>query len=222
MSEQHKPVVYEQKFGRTWVDFWSGPGGIIILGICLGILIYFGWDYVGLIPMWIWTSIILTPIVWTPWLTSRARDDAHLLIVTDGPQQVSEYRVGKRVNLDIEGAAVPMTSRSGVKRLLLTDFNPQTREGKGSALAEFTQFEMARDLATLDRLSTAFSQHLRSERITQELIAVEVSRRVKELSERWVGIAMATLEPEELETALNLSKFDNEIHTTIDEVLDFE
>lgn len=217
-----KPIIYEQKYGRTWVDFWTGPGGLVILGILLIVLVYFGWDYVGMVPKWIWTSIILTPIVWTPWLNARAKDDAQLLLVTDGPQQVSEYRVGKRVDLDIEGAAVPMTSRSGTHRLLLTEFDPISRQGKGSALAEFTQFEMARDLSTLDRLSEAFSEHLRSERITQELIAVEVSKRVKQLSERWVGIAMATLEPEELEVALNLSRFEQEIHSTVEEVLDFE
>ena len=81
---------------------------------------------------------------------------------------------------------------------------------------------MARDLSTLDRLSKAFSEHLRSERITQELIAVEVESRVKELSERWIGIAMATLEPSELENALNLADFEHEIHSTVEEVIDFE
>jgi len=81
---------------------------------------------------------------------------------------------------------------------------------------------MARDLSTLDRLSTAFSEHLRSERITQEIIAVEVEKRVKDLSERWVKIAMSTLEPEELENALSLATFEEELNTSIDEVLDFE
>jgi len=81
---------------------------------------------------------------------------------------------------------------------------------------------MARDLSTLDRLSTAFSEHLRSERITQEIIAVEVEKRVKDLSERWVKIAMSTLEPEELENALSLATFEEELNTSIEDVLDFE
>jgi hypothetical protein len=54
------------------------------------------------------------------------------------------------------------------------------------------------------------------------LITVEVQKKVKALSERWLGIAMATLEPEELETALNLTEYENEIHTTIDEVLEYD
>jgi hypothetical protein len=222
MEENAQPIIYNQKFGRTWVDFLTSTGGLILLVIIMSLLLYFGWDYVELIPMWVWPALFLTPIVWTPFLMSRARDDTQLLIVSDGPQMLTEYRVGKRVQLDIEGAVLPFSSRTGTVRNLLTDFDPYTRKGKGSALAEFNQFEMARDLSTLDRLSKAFSEHLRAERVTQELITVEVQKKVKALSERWLGIAMATLEPEELETALNLTEYENEIHTTIDEVIDFE
>ena len=222
MEENATPIVYNQKFGRTWVDFLTSTGGLILLVIIMGCLLYFGWDYVELIPMWVWPALFLTPIVWTPFLMSRARDDTQLLIVSDGPQMLTEYRVGKRVQLDIEGAVLPFSSRTGTVRNLLTEFDPSTRKGKGSALAEFNQFEMARDLSTLDRLSKAFSEHLRAERVTQELITVEVQKKVKALSERWLGIAMATLEPEELETALNLTEYENEIHTTIDEVLEYD
>ena len=222
MEENAQPIVYNQKFGRTWVDFLTSTGGLILLVIIIGCLLYFGWDYVELIPMWVWPALFLTPIVWTPFLLSRARDDTQLLIVSDGPQMLTEYRVGKRVQLEIDGAVLPFSSRTGTVRNLLTEFDPFTRKGKGSALAEFNQFEMARDLSTLDRLSKAFSEHLRAERVTQELITVEVQKKVKALSERWLGIAMATLEPEELETALNLTEYENEIHTTIDEVLEYD
>jgi len=222
MEENAQAIVYNQKFGRTWVDFLTSTGGLILLVIIMGCLLYFGWDYVELIPMWVWPALFLTPIVWTPFLMSRARDDTQLLIVSDGPQMLTEYRVGKRVQLEIDGAVLPFSSRTGTVRNLLTEFDPSTRKGKGSALAEFNQFEMARDLSTLDRLSKAFSEHLRAERVTQELITVEVQKKVKALSERWLGIAMATLEPEELETALNLTEYENEIHTTIDEVLDYD
>jgi len=222
MEENATPIVYNQKFGRTWVDFLTSTGGLILLVIIMGCLLYFGWDYVELIPMWVWPALFLTPIVWTPFLLSRARDDTQLLIVSDGHQMLTEYRVGKRVQLEIDGAVLPFSSRTGTVRNLLTEFDPSTRKGKGSALAEFNQFEMARDLSTLDRLSKAFSEHLRAERVTQELITVEVQKKVKALSERWLGIAMATLEPEELETALNLTEYENEIHTTIDEVLEYD
>ena len=167
-------------------------------------MFFYGWDYLKSVPVWVWVAIVLTPVVWVPFLMARAKDDTQLIVVADGPQRLTEYRVGKRVDLDIQGAGIPMTSRNGTNRTLLTAFDPNTRKGEGSALAEFTQFEMARDLHTLDRLSKAFSEHLREERITQELVAVEVERRVKELSQRWIGIAMATLEPDELESALDI------------------
>ena len=217
-----EPPTYNQKFGRTWVDFLTSSFGFIFLLILAFCLFYFGWDYISSIPQWIWATLIITPIIWTPWLNARAKDESNLLLVSDGPLQISEYRVGKRVDVEIQGAGIPLTSRSGATRVLLTSFDPNTMKGEGSALAEFTQFEMARDLSTLDRLSKAFSNHLRSERITQELIAVEVETRVKELSERWIGIAMATLEPSELEDALNLSHHEHEVHTSVEEVLDFE
>ena len=139
MEENAQPVVYNQKFGRTWVDFLTSTGGLILLVIIIGCLLYFGWDYVELIPMWVWPALFLTPIVWTPFLMSRARDDTQLLIVSDGPQMLTEYRVGKRVQLEIDGAVLPFSSRTGTVRNLLTEFDPSTRKGKGSALAEFNQ-----------------------------------------------------------------------------------
>jgi len=221
MNEQ-PPIQYNQKFGRTWVDFWTSTGGIIVLGIAIICAFYFGWDYIELIPRWVYPALILAPILYTPFLSQRAKDGSKLFLVAHGPQTISEFRVGKNVDLDIEGQGINLISKSGVNRILLTEFDPNLRKGKGSALAEFTQFEMARDLSTLDRLSTAFSEHLRSERITQEIIAVEVEKRVKDLSERWVKIAMSTLEPEELENALSLATFEDELNTSIDEVLDFD
>jgi hypothetical protein len=216
------PIQYNQKYGRTWVDFWSSTGGLMILVILFIILIYFGWDYIQYIPKWVYPALILGPIIYTPFLSQRAKDGSKLFLIAHGPQTISEFRVGKNVDLDIEGQGINLISKSGVNRILLTEFDPNSRKGKGSALAEFTQFEMARDLSTLDRLSTAFSEHLRSERITQEIIAVEVEKRVKDLSERWVKIAMSTLEPEELENALSLATFEEELNTSIEDVLDFE
>ena len=173
------PIQYNQKYGRTWVDFWSSTGGLMILVILFIILIYFGWDYIQYIPKWVYPALILGPIIYTPFLSQRAKDGSKLFLIAHGPQTISEFRVGKNVDLDIEGQGINLISKSGVNRILLTEFDPNSRKGKGSALAEFTQFEMARDLSTLDRLSTAFSEHLRSERITQEIIAVEVEKELK-------------------------------------------
>lgn len=211
--------VIEQNHGRTFWDFLNSAGGVILLLLILGTVAIFGIEYIIMVPAWIYVALGLS-IIWIPWLIERAKDDAQLFIVAHGPQQISEFRVGRRVNLQLEGAGVPLTSQSGAQRTLLTEFNPITKTAKGSALAEFTQFEMARDLSTLDRLSKEFAEHLRSERISGELITVEVEKKVKNLSTRWMQIAMSTLEPEELELALDLVKHDDEMFAPIGEVLD--
>lgn len=219
MSENDNQVVYqEQKFGRTWADFLTSTGGLILIVLIIGLSLFFGVDYLSLIPVWVWIAIPMS-LIFYPFLVERAKEDANLFLVADGPQRLTEYRIGRKVPIDIDGIGVPLFSRSGTSRQLLTDFDPISLRGEGSALAEFNLFEMARDLNTLDRLSKAFAEHLRSERITQELITVEVEKRVKELSERWIEIAMGTLEPDELERALALAKEQMEIHTSVSEIL---
>ena len=63
---------------------------------------------------------------------------------------------------------------------------------------------MARDLGVFTRLSKAFSEHLREERVTKESVAVEVEKRVSEIASRYLGIIYGTLEPTEIESALNI------------------
>lgn len=225
MSETVVQTQAPNVHGRTFADLFVVIILPLILILGIGALLYFGSDemiaYIKMIPVWIWTSLLLS-LIWYPFLVQRAKEDAKLFLVTDGPQRLTEYRVGRRVPLNIDGLGVPMMSKSGAMRTLLTELDPLTLTGKGSELAEFTQFEMARDLGTLNRLSQAFSDHLRSERITKETMAVEVEKQVKILSERWVRIAMSTLEPDELETALVISNEDQAIDSTVEEMVDFE
>jgi hypothetical protein len=194
----------EQRFGRTWADFWTTSGGLLLLLVILGVGIYFGHEYIAAVPRWIWVSVLLTPMLFTPWLIQRARDSFEMVVVSDGPSRLTEYRIGKRVHIDIEGAGIVLTSRTGARRVLLTAFDPETRVGRGTALAEFTMFEMARDLSTLHRLSEAFSEHLRSERVTAEVVGIEVEKRVSKLSTRWLNILYGSLDPTEIEDALGL------------------
>ena len=193
-----------QRFGRTWADFWTTSGGLLLLLALLILAVYFGHEYLALVPRWVWVSVLLTPLLFTPWLIQRARDSFEMVVVSDGPSRLTEYRIGKRVHIDIEGAGVVLTSRTGARRVLLTEFDPQSRVGKGTALAEFTMFEMARDLSTLHRLSEAFSEHLRSERVTSEVVGIEVEKRVSKLSTRWLNILYGSLDPTEIEDALGL------------------
>tara|TARA_B100000287_G_scaffold71415_1_gene62910 strand:- start:1954 stop:2424 length:471 start_codon:yes stop_codon:yes gene_type:complete len=136
---------------------------------------------------------------------SRAKDDASLVVVLDGDQNLTEYRIGKRYNWEIIGEPLYFTSNSGVKRLLLSKLDTNTGKGEGLEIAGFTQFDLARDLSVFKKLSTAFSEHLRKERLTKESIAVEVEKRVNDISNRYLNILYGSLDPSELENALNIS-----------------
>lgn len=193
-----------QKIGRTWADVFSN--GVVLFSILAFLLIagWFGWfSILASIPLWVFVSIGSTGM-FVPFLIQRAKDDAHIVMVVDGPLRMTEYRVGKRYNWDIEGQGLPFTSSTGTKRILVTDFDKETGKAKGSKLAEFTQFDLARDLGVFTRLSESFSDHLREERVTNETVAIEVERRVSEVASRYLGILYGSLEPTEIEAALNI------------------
>ena len=194
----------DQQIGRTWADIFNN--GIILFSAVLFLSIagWFGWfGFVKSIPLWIFASIGMS-VIFIPFLIQRAKDDSHLVIVVNEALKLTEYRIGKRYNWKIQGEPLNYTSESGTRRLLITDFNTDTGEAKGSALADFTQFDLARDLGVFTRLSKAFSEHLREERVTKESVAVEVEKRVSEIASRYLGIIYGTLEPTEIESALNI------------------
>lgn len=210
------------KIGRTWADVFSN--GVFIFS-ALGFLLiagWFGWfSFLGVIPLWVFYSVGMS-VIFLPFLVKRAKDDAHLVIVIDGDMKLTEYRIGKRYDWNIDGEPLNFTSNSGTRRMVITDLDVETGQAKGSALAGFTQFDLARDMGVFSRLSKAFSEHLAEERVTKEAIAVEVERRVNTIAQRYIGLLYGTLEPTELESALNVKPETKKapIEMDIGEVLD--
>ncbi len=191
--------------GRTWADIFANGFFWIFILILIFILGYFGvFKTLSFIPIWFWYSVAMS-LIFTPFMFSRAKDDASLVVVLDGDQNLTEYRIGKRYNWEIIGEPLYFTSNSGVKRLLLSKLDTNTGKGEGLEIAGFTQFDLARDLSVFKKLSTAFSEHLRKERLTKESIAVEVEKRVNDISNRYLNILYGSLDPSELENALNIS-----------------
>ena len=199
MSDVPGPTI-----GRTWADVFSNTAMLVAVLSFLLMAGWFGW-FNGLaeVPLWVFISVGST-LMFVPFLVQRAKDDAHLVVVVDGPMKMSEFRVGKRYRWSIEGQPLTFTSSTGTKRLIITDFDRETGEGKGSALAGFTQFDLARDVGVFSRLSEAFSDHLATERITSETVAIEVERRVSEVAKRYLGLLYGTMEPVEIEDALGV------------------
>ena len=133
------PPAEPQRFGRTWADFTvSGAHVIILLALLLvayflGALSTLG-DLLSSIPLWVMFSFVFT-LAWLPWLVRISEDATRLVLVAHGGRTISEWRLGRRVPLTIDGEPLNLSSPSGAQRILVTDFNPDTLEAKGTALA---------------------------------------------------------------------------------------
>lgn len=184
--------------GRTLWDLVAALSWIVFSVVLIGAVVWWVYSVVGRMPWWIIVAS-LTSLAWIPFLQARAREDSRLFVVLDGPLRLTEFRIGKKVKTSIEGSPVVVSSRTGATRSVLTSFNPETLEGVGSPLAEFSQLEMLRRVETLEGATTALVELIRSQRNTREMMQVGIESQVRDLSESWMEIALATLRPVELE-----------------------
>lgn len=184
---------------------------VAFIAIVILVLWMDAFAWITQVPVWILGSVG-SSILFIPFLWNRAKDDARLVVAVHGGGKLTEYRVGKRYRWNIEGEPLIFTSKSGTQRLIVSDFDPFTGKAVGTQLAGLTQFDQAINLTTFDKLSKEFATHLRSERITKESIGIEVEKQVSSLSDRWLNILYGSLQPTEVEDALNLNQ----------ELIDFE
>ena len=91
--------------GRTWADLVvmmaygvAIVGGLVIIG-------FFVYRVFGELPIWLLGSIVGS-FIFIPFLYERAKADARLFMVVDGPGRLTEYRIGARVPLQISGRGV--------------------------------------------------------------------------------------------------------------------
>ena len=222
MSEVIEPLHYEQKYGRTWADvfssgiFWLGMAGVLV------VLYFIFRDFKITVPTWIFVSVGAS-FLFIPFLINRAKEDANLLVVVSDSDTLTEYRIGRRYPFNIEGSPLIFTSETGVQRIVLTDLEKTENSviGYSSELAEFSTFDYIRDTSTLRRLSQAFTEHLRGERLTQEMVALQVESKVSEYSETWLKMLYGVLDPSEIETLLN-EALNDEKSSIDEEVFDFD
>jgi hypothetical protein len=216
-SKSDEPVV-----GRTWADLVVGSsyvmGGILfIVALLVG-----AWFLFGSIPQWLFISIGAS-LAFIPFLVERAKDDARLFMVLDGPARLTEYRIGKRVPLAIDGGSVRFNSKSSVERVLLTEFDADARRGTGTMLANFSQLDQVRDLSTVDRLSKALEGTLREERLTMQHVGIEVERRNREIVDWALRLIYEGTVPTEITEALGIDEVkepDLDLNDDLEAVLD--
>jgi len=208
--------------GRTWADlFMYGLFGALAAG-ALAILGWGIYQAFGYIPMWT-IAAAASSLIFVPWMMERAKDDARLFVVVDGPMRLTEYRIGKRVPVEIEGLGLPFFSSTGVQRLILTSFDPETMQGIGSEMAEFTQFDQIRDLSTVTRLSSALEEILREDRITVQHVGIEVEKKSREIVDWALRLIYEGTVPSEITEALgitDLPKAEMDLNATLEEVLE--
>jgi len=143
-----------------------------------------------------------------PWLVSIERERQVQLVAYPEPGRMTIWRVGRRVGLDLDGSPVHLTSEGGVARLFVNSFDPHTHTAKASWVAGNTALDWLREEATFHRLATAHADLLRDDRITRELVGVEVNRRVSVYSDQWLRLLYGSLSVDEVEEALGLTAAD--------------
>jgi hypothetical protein len=197
-------VAQAQYRGRTTPDLVVSAFWILLL-IGVSVAAYFGLRSVDIrIPWWVGIAL-LTSFLWRPFLHKIASMGSMLILVDEGPSRITEYRVGARFPLVIDGQPLDFYSESGVRRIYLTNLeigSDGVAYGSGTTMEGFSQFDFVRDVNVLRRINEAFMQHLRGERMTKELIGLKVEEQVGNYSETWLRMLYGELDPSDIEKAL--------------------
>lgn len=191
--------------GRTWADVFVGSS-YIFLGFLFVIALAIGaYFLLGNVPQWFFIAIGMS-LIFIPFLQERAKDDAELILVSDDPFKLTEYRIGKRVGLEIEGQGVRFQSKSGVYRNVLTSLDVETKKAKGSSFAELTQIDQVRDMTTLQRCVTMLIETLKESRISSQTVGVEVEKQSIQIVDWALKTIYGAIIPTEVSQAFGIDE----------------
>lgn len=209
---QKSPIV-----GRTIWDI-AVSSSYIIAGILfivgLGFLLFVVLDEV---PVWFFIAIVGS-FAFIPFLMDRAKEDAQLILVSNDEFKLSEYRVGKKYGLNIEGNGVNFTSKSGVSRLMLNSIDPELKTAKGSIFGNYTQIDQVRDINTLNNLSIMLEDTLRENRINAQNVGVEVEKESKKVVDWALKLVYGSIIPNEISEIFGTETNETFEHRDIDEL----
>lgn len=192
LSPSRPPIV-----GRTFWDLAIG-GSYLLTGALLmaiiGVVLYLMMDE---IPSWFWFSIIGS-LAFIPFLMERAKEGTDLFLVSGEPGKLTEYRVGRRYGLMIEGNGTLFMSDSGVYRTVLNSIDVNQRIATASSFGDYTQIDQVRDLNTLNQLSQLLEETLRENRINHQTVGIEVERKSKEIVDWALKMIYGAIVPTEI------------------------
>jgi hypothetical protein len=215
MSEESETLTETPPLkGRTWADVFVSTTYIAAGGLFLlvsGVIAYF---LFGKIPTWFFISIAGS-LLFIPFLMERAKDGSELFIVVDDPYRLTEYRIGKKTGLDIDGRGIQFISKSGVYRTYLTDLDVETMTAKGSLFAEASQLDQMRDLTTLQRVIDTLEDTLRENRISSQEVGIEVEKQSIHIVDWALKTIYGAIIPTEVSEAFGIDE-EKETLETID------
>ena len=216
MTEDDEGATKTPTKGRTWADVFVGAtyitGGILFL-IILGVAIYY---LLGEVPDWFFLSIIAS-LLFVPFLIERAKDGSELFMITDEPFKLTEYRIGKKVGLDIDGVGTRFQSKSGVGRMVLTSFNVDTKKAKGSPCGGLTQIDQVRDMNTLSKMTQMLEKTLKESRISAQTVGVEVEKQSIEIVDWALKTIYGAIIPSEVSDAFGIEDETKELEVSLTE-----
>lgn len=200
---------------RTWADVFVSTTYITAGLVFLGILAIGSYFILGKIPGWFWISIFGS-FLFIPFLQERAKDGAELFLISDEPFKLTEYRIGKNVGLEIDGIGTRFQSESGVSRIILTDLDKETMQGKGSAFGSLTPIDQVRDLTTLSKLTQMLEETLKESRISAQTVGIEVEKQSIEIVDWALKTIYGSIIPTEISESFGLEEESKELDVELE------
>ena len=210
---QNSPIVGRTIWDLAVASSYVIGGALFVIG--LGIILYL---YLDEIPQWFFISVAGS-FAFIPFLIDRAKEDADLFMITKDPLNMSEYRIGKKYGLKIQGNGVLFSSDSGTYRTVLTDFDEESRTAKGSTFGSYTQIDQVRDLTTLQQLSQLLEETLRETRISKQTVGIEVEKQSKIIVDWALKTIYGSIIPTEISEIFGVSAEDEKFeHKDVEEL----
>ena len=210
-----------KQYGRTWADVFAQTSYLFagfIFVVFVGVVVWFVFDR---IPQWFFLSIVGS-LVFIPFLMERAKEKADFVCVMDQPMKFTEYRVGRKYAYDLYGNPVVLSSNSGVMRMMLLDFDKETRQAQALPFAELTPLDQMRELNTNLTLSKMFEENLRENRLSKQMVGVEVEKQSSKIVDWALNVLYGSIIPTELEDiyeTLDASVESDDLATELTDIL---
>ena len=212
MNEEE--VVFQKNRGRTWADVFVNfsyiLGGLFFL-FAMGFGAYF---ILGEVPTWFFISL-LSSLIFIPFLQERAKDGADLILICDDPMKLTEYRIGRKVGLEIEGSGVQFQSKSGVYRTLLTSIDVQNKTAIGSQFSGLTQIDQVRDMKTLQKAISTLQENLKESRVSAQTVGIEVEKQSIEIVDWALKTIYGAIIPTEVSEAFGIEQKENRLDVDV-------